>query len=438
MGAMVPRRRSDSVAVRRWGSDVTGTDVVAFGATPVLFALVSDRLRRWWITMPMVCVASGAALELTGTVDLAVAIDEVAILAEVTLAVILFGDAVRMDARTLRRRAELPMRLLLIGLPLSIALGTFLAWWLLPGVSLAAAGLVASILAPTDAALGEAVVSDRSVPIRIRDALNVEAGLNDGLAVPAVVLFLELTEGDTRTWSDWLEFVARQIGGGLLLGVAVGGAGGWMLGRARARAWMEGLFAQLALLGLAVLTFTAAIELGVNAFVAAFVAGLAAGTVLDEVAEHLDDYTTDSGSLLAAVAFFVFGNLFVADALGTIDAAVIVCAVATLTVGRLVPVVAATALMGLRRPTIAFLGWFGPRGLASIVFGVVVLEAELDVGDELFDVIALTVLLSVFAHGLSATPGAARYGAWYSRVKRDEMAEAAPAMERRLRRTMER
>ncbi|MDJ0767530.1 MAG: cation:proton antiporter [Ilumatobacter sp.] len=413
---------------------MSGSDVLTVAVCIVGYALICRRVSAWWVTMPIVFVALGVATDALEIVELDIAIDEVAILAEVTLAVILFADAVRMNVNELRRGAELPLRLLLIGLPLTVAMSTVMTWWLL-GTTFWAAALIAAVLAPTDAAVGEAVVADPSVPQRIRQALNVEAGLNDGLIVPAFVLFAELTLDETRSGSEWAEFVIRQVGGGLVAGVVAGGLGAYVLGLAMRAGWTEGVYSQVGTLALAVATFVAATELDVNAFIAAFVAGLAFGTILDdETADHLDEYTADSGALLAMVAFFVFGNLFVIDAFDSTRWQVLVCAALALTAGRMIPVAIATSFTGLQRPTVAFLGWFGPRGLASIVFGVLLLEEELPDADDLFGVITLTVLASIVLHGLSASPGAAAYGRWYARHEAIPMPESEPTIDRRLRR----
>lgn len=420
----------------RYSRNVEMLDVLLIAVTVLAYAIISEQLANWWITMPMVFVTAGAVFDATDAINLSLAIDVAAILAEVTLAIILFSDAVRMDIGRLRPNAGIPTRLLLIALPLSIVLGTMMNWLLLPGISLAAAGLIASVLAPTDAALGEAIVSEPTVPERIRDSLNVEAGLNDGLAVPAVLLFIDLTMGELDGGSAWARFLLRQIGGGVATGIIIGAGSAWLIGKARALGWTEALHGQIATLAVAVVTFAAAGELGVNEFIAAFVAGLAFGAVLDDsVAEHLDEYTTDTGVLLASISFFVFGNLFVVPAFESLSWQVALCAVGALTIGRMIPVAIATIGVGLATPTVAFLGWFGPRGLASIVFGILLLEEELEVGPQLFDVIALVVLASVFLHGLSATPGARRYGQWYTSMApvEPDMPESVEVEVKRLR-----
>ncbi|MGI9611676.1 MAG: cation:proton antiporter [Acidimicrobiales bacterium] len=388
--------------------------VIACGV--IAIALVSGRLGRWAITMPMVFVTLGAVSDMLGIASLALELEGVVIVGEVTLAVILFSDAVRIDLRSLRHTLQLPARLLGIGLPLTIALGALIISTLLPALSFWEACLVAAILAPTDAALGQAVVEEKAVPVRIRQGLNVESGLNDGMVVPFFTLFLALSEGDSdRGIGYWVGFVANQVVIGTAIGIAVGGAGGWLLTRAMRRGWVEGIYAQLATLAVGLAAFGGSVAVGSNGFIAAFVAGLTFGGACGgTLAEKLDEYTEDSGRLLAMIAFFIFGNLFVLDAIADISVRIVVSAIALLTIGRMLPV--ATALLGSKSAwqTTIFMGWFGPRGLASILFGLLLLEERLDNAAELFTIIAITVLLSVFAHGLTSNRGAAAYGRWFA------------------------
>ncbi len=394
------------------------------------YALVSRRTDGWPVSMPMVLVAAGAISDATGLVSLGTEVEGVALLAEVTLAVILFGDAVRINLTALHRDVGLPGRLLFIGLPLSVALGTAMTALLLTDLSLVEAALVAAILSPTDAALGAAVVSDESVPLRVRQGLNVESGLNDGMVLPAVLLFLAISTNEETATGFWAQFVLRQVGLGVLMGVAVGAVGAWLLTRALDRNWVAGIYAQLATLAVAALAFAGSVAADGNGFIAAFVAGLAFGQVCDEeTAEHLDEYTEDTGQLLAVGAFFVFGNLFVNDALEAVTVWVVVCAIGTLTIARIIPVWIALTGTGAAWPTRLFIGWFGPRGLASIAFGLLLLEEESLAGaDELFAVVALVVLASVVLHGASAAWGAQQYGRWFATMTEEELEEMPEAM----------
>lgn len=416
-------------------------DIAVIAALIVAFALVSRRVASMPLTMPMVFVALGAITDWFGIVELAVETEGVAVLAEVTLAIILFGDAARMDIRSLEREVGLPARLLAIGFPLTVLLGAVLFALLIPGLSGWEAALVAAILSPTDAALGQAVVEDRAVPKWVREGLNVESGLNDGLAVPAVLLFIALATGEETNPGFWGRFIFEQVGFGVVIGVACGLVGGSLLVRAHRHGFVQGIYAQLATLAIAILAFTGAEVAGANGFIAAFTAGLAFGAATGrEQAEEFDEYTEDTGRLLAIGSFFVFGNLFVVSAVGDTTIAVVACAALALTVMRMVPVYVAMTGMGAAPRTKLFIGWFGPRGLASMLFGLQLLEEGIAEGlsdaDELFAIIAWTVVASVVAHGASATWGARRYGEWYASMphhERASMPESAEVRDSRIR-----
>jgi NhaP-type Na+/H+ or K+/H+ antiporter len=398
------------------------SEVTLVGLAIVAFALVSARVGRFAVTMPMVFVTLGALTDALGWVELDIETEGVTLVGELTLAVILFGDAVRIDVSAVRRELGLPARLLAFALPLSIILGTGMILVLLPDLDLWEAALVAAVLAPTDAALGQAVIEDDAVPLRVRQGLNVESGLNDGLVVPVVLVLIALVAGESSTDAGfWGRFVLRQISLGVVIGVTTGAVGAWLVAGADKRQWMEGIYAQLATLALALVAFAAALAAGANGFIAAFLAGLSFGAVTGEtLADRLDEYTEDTGRLLAIVALFLFGNLFVNEAISVTTLAIVACSIAALTVGRIAPVAVATAGMGASWRTTLFVGWFGPRGLASILFGLLLLEEELSSADELFAIIAWTVVASVFLHGATASWGARAYGRWYATMSDDE------------------
>ncbi len=409
-------------------------EIAAVGVVVIAFAAVSMRIERWPLTMPMVFVALGFAASATGLVDVSADEGAIALLSELTLAVILFSDAVRIDLRRLRRQLGIPGRLLGIGLPLTILLGALFNSLLFPDLPFVQVALLAAILAPTDAALGAAVVEDEDVPARERLALNVESGVNDGLVVPVVAILTAAVIGETRTSVDWFSFVAQQIGWGVVLGLVVGGGAIAALRGAHMRGWSDARFEQLATFAVPVIALFGAQALSGNSFIAAFVAGLAFGSFgsgsddtegaqTDTSSEpalstRLDAFTEDAAQLLAIGAFFVFGNVLLSDAFGDITLPVVGCVLMTLTVGRMLPVW--ISLIGTPLPLVSrlFVGWFGPRGLASIVFGLLLLE-ETDsvegVGEQLFAVIALTVVASIVLHGATAAPGAAAYARWVQR-----------------------
>ncbi|MEL7208361.1 MAG: cation:proton antiporter, partial [Actinomycetota bacterium] len=274
--------------------------------------------------------------------------------------------------------------------------------------------LIGAILAPTDAALGQVVVTSQAVPSRIRQALNVESGLNDGIALPVITLFLAHAEieEDLEPASFWLEFLARQIGYGLLFGVGVGMTGAWLIKRAVAKEAIDGLYRQLAPLAVGVAAFGGAEMVEGNGFIAAFTAGLSVGTIVRGSCEDIIDFSEDEGQLLALLTFLIFGAAIAGPALDELTWQIALYAALSLTVVRMLPVALSLVGAGLRPTTVGFLGWFGPRGLASILFSLIVLEeATLAAADEITLVVTWTVLVSVFAHGATATPMAARYGA---------------------------
>jgi NhaP-type Na+/H+ or K+/H+ antiporter len=381
------------------------------------FGLVSRRLEGTLVSAAMVFVAAGLVAGWTGLVDLgsathvddSVSREAIFLVAELALVLLLFTDAARINPRHVRRNA-LPLRLLGIGLPLTIGLGTLLALVFLSDLDAWECAIVAAVLAPTDAALGQAVVSSPLVPLRIREALNVESGLNDGGSVPFLMLFIALAAAHEGLEEGWLQFAAEQIGYGTLIGASVGGAGGAALRRAAARGWTTTAFERLALAALAIVAWYAADEAGGNGFIAAFVGGGAAGMVAGSLRERALDFAEEEGQLLNLAVFFIFG-LFAAGVLGDVTWQMFAYAVVSLTVVRMLPVAVAVIGLGLRPATIAFLGWFGPRGLASIILALVVIEEEPGLAgiDEIFLVMTVTVLLSVFAHGISAAPLTRRY-----------------------------
>ncbi|MGB2851088.1 MAG: sodium:proton antiporter [Solirubrobacterales bacterium] len=384
-------------------SDLGLLAAVLFG-----YSLLSRRLERQNISAPMLFVLAGILLgpDVAGLTDLELTSETGLLLAEVALVVVLFADASRIDLRGLRTNRVLPERLLGIGMPLTIALGTAAGALLLTDIEFWEAAMIAAVLAPTDAALGQAVVSSKRVPTRIRQALNVESGLNDGLSIPFLFLFTGLAVAETNVdATGWISFALEQVGYGALIGAAVGLAGAWLVEQATRRSWMTGTFQQLSMIGLALSAWALAEQLGGNGFIAAFVAGLAAGRVTELCSEKILDFTEDEGQLLNLSVFFVFG----VGAIGFLDGAgweVFVYGLLSLTVVRMLPVALALTGIGLRRSSIAFIAWFGPRGLASIILALVVIEEEPELPgvSTLFAAMTITVLASIFAHGITARP----------------------------------
>jgi NhaP-type Na+/H+ or K+/H+ antiporter len=390
------------------------TDLLVLAVVVFAFGLLSRRLEGTILTAPLLFVAAGVVLGPAGFGVAEFALDEhtVLLLSEIALAIVLFTDAAQTNLRALRQNEALPLRLLGIGMPLTIALGAGVAALLLTDLTFWEAAIVGTVLAPTDAALGQPVVSNPRVPARIRQALNVEAGLNDGLSVPFLALFLTLAEAEEEhlSASVWIRFALEQIGLGVLVGVGVGVVGGWLVSRALHREWITDSFQRLSLLALAIIAWALADTIGGNGFIAAFVGGLVIGPTVDRVGERLIRFTEAEGQLLNLSVFFIFGVL-AAGLVRSLSWAIILYALLSLTVIRMLPV--ALSLLGTRLRTVSvlFAGWFGPRGLASIVLGLVVIEeAPLLAGrDEVELVVTLTVLLSVLLHGITAAPLSAAY-----------------------------
>ncbi|MGY1592456.1 cation:proton antiporter [Geodermatophilus sp. SYSU D00708] len=387
------------------------TAVLVVAAAVFLWGVVSARLERADLSAPIVFVLLGALLAAAGLVDATTAPETLKPLVEVTLVWVLFADAARVRVHDLRSDAGRYVRLLAIGLPMTVVAGWGLAAGLFPDLGPWLALLVGAALAPTDAALGTPVVTNPAVPSRVRRLINVESGLNDGIATPVVVFAVAgASSAEGRAEAPGLAPALLELAVGVFAGVAVGAAGGELLRRARDRGWVAEDFAGPAVLALALTAYAAALAVHGNGFVAAFCGGLAfaARTGPRGPAELV--FTEQTGALVSLLVWSAFGAVAVPILLDRGTWSVALYAVLSLTVVRMVPVTLALIGSGLDRPTVAFIGWFGPRGLASLVFALLALEDLGPAADEAVAVIAGTVLLSVLAHGVSAAPLAARYG----------------------------
>jgi NhaP-type Na+/H+ or K+/H+ antiporter len=345
-----------------------------------------------------------------------------------TLTVVLFRDAVSIDVRPIIREIGLPTRLLLVGLPLTIVAGTVAALATIGGLDVWSAAALATILAPTDAALGAAIVSDTRIPSRIREGLNVESGLNDGLCVPLLALFLAAAAQESGAGDALVPHVVFELGIAALAGIAVGAVGAVAVVRASAAGWAEPGWLRLTTFAIPLAAFGLVTALGGSGFIGSFLAGITFGSVGGQEARRLTEFTDQTAEFLTASTLLLFGALILGPSLSSIDATIVVYAVLSLTVVRMVPV--AIAMIGSRaRPqTVAFIGWFGPRGLASIVFALILLEPSTIPGaSTMFLAAVVTVGLSVFAHGLTSHPGASAYARWFATHPRPgELMESVP------------
>ena len=377
------------------------------------FALVSNRFAKSLITPPMIFTAIGALVslywpEVFSDFDGRSVLE---IVAELTLVVVLFTDASRIRLRLLFRQYHLPLRLLGIGLPLTVLLGGLAAKIIVPEFSIWEACLLGAILAPTDAALGQAVVSSKKIPERIRQSLNVESGLNDGIVLPLVMLFAVLSSSSAESADqNWLVYWIMQVTLGPLVGIAVGLGGGYLLKISRKVGWLNEDFQRLSGIALALLAWAGALQVGGNGFIAAFIAGMCISVYSDSIGEAMRDFGEAEGQLLSLATFLLFGAVLIVPAFKALTIGCLIYALLSLTVIRMLPVMLALLGMELRKSTFWFVGWFGPRGLASLLFALLVVsEFEIPHGETILSFAVATVLLSMTAHGLSAIPGAALY-----------------------------
>jgi NhaP-type Na+/H+ or K+/H+ antiporter len=401
-----------------------GVGLALIGLTLLVLAAISRRLSSWWLTPAIVVVVVGVLLGplVLDKLSSAPTSETVRSLAEAALALVLFSDSSRVDLSALRRQAGLPIRLLGIGLPLTIVAGTALALVLFGSLSLSEALVLGVILAPTDAGLGSAVVTDERLPRLVRQSLNVESGLNDGICVPILLVALAVVAS-----SDGLHLarvVGEQIGYGILAGCAAGVISGLVLRGAGRRQLMAEEWRQLAPVASALIAYGTAEALGGSGFIAAFIAGSTFGYLTREEATMMR-FTEEAGAALDGITFLIFGAVLLGPELRHLSWQVVAYALVSLTLVRMGPV--AISLIGSRSraATVAFLGWFGPRGLASIVFAVIVEDAHLPHGATIAAACYVTVGLSVLLHGLSAQPLVVSYGRWYA--ARGHAAPGAPA-----------
>jgi sodium/hydrogen antiporter len=393
-------------------------------------AAISRRLSGTPVTVTMVLVAIGLLVgpQVLDGIDLSSTSSTVQLLAEATLALVLFCDASRIHLRQLRREVGVPLRLLGIGLPLTIALGAVAAALLFGQITVAEAVILAIVLAPTDAALGQAVVTEPRIPPRIRQGLNVESGLNDGICVPLLFAAVAVAdvESDISGGRSAATLVLEEIGYGIVGGVVAGLLVAGIVIHAGRRDLIAGEWRQVIPVAGAVLAYAVAIALHGSGFIAAFVAGMVFHMALGRDPGDLNELNEKVGNVLNAVTFVLFGAILLGPALGELSWQLALYAVLSLTVVRMVPVAIAMWGSRARAPTLGFLGWFGPRGLASIVFALIVVEeSQLPHEDLIVLAIYTTVGLSVFAHGISAAPLADRYARWYARHPHEQ----APPME---------
>jgi NhaP-type Na+/H+ or K+/H+ antiporter len=380
------------------------------------YSVIAGRLDRTPVNGPLVYLTFGVIMGpvVLGLLDFHVGGEAISTVAELTLALVLFTDSANADMSVLRRMFHLPQRLLILGLPLTIALGFVVGRLLFPEMGLLEVAILATMLAPTDAALGKAVVSNPVVPANVREALNVESGLNDGICVPILFTFLALATGASGSGDPGglaLRLVAQEIGIGVLVGVGFAIVAARLLRLSSVRGWIDDPWTRISIPALAFGIFGLTQLAGGSGFIGCFTGGLLFGALAKEHKKAVLEGAEGLGEGFALITWVVFGAAVVLQHPGAIDGRVVLYAVLSLTVVRMLPVFLASFGFDLRVDAKLFLGWFGPRGLASIVFLVIVMGNDLPANDTIIATTVATVVLSIIAHGLTANPLAAAFGA---------------------------
>jgi NhaP-type Na+/H+ or K+/H+ antiporter len=380
-----------------------------------VFSVIAGRVERSAVSGPIIFIAFGliAGPVGLGLLDMEVQAVELRVVADLTLALVLFIDAANADLATLRTHATIPRRMLLIGLPLCIALGVGTGLVIFPDISFYEICILATMLAATDAALGKGVVTNKAVPARIREGLNAESGLNDGMCVPVLLVFLALatgTGGEDGSTMLALELVAREIGIGLAVAVVLTLVGVKLMTLSIQRGWFTEVWVQIPVVTLALACFTTAQTLHGSGYIAAFVGGLLFGHFAREKTHRLVMAGEGIAELLAMLTWLVFGTAVIGQLWATMTLDVVIYSLLSLTLIRMLPNVIALTGTGEKLETKLFLAWFGPRGLASIVFFIIVANANLPSESVLAHVVVCTVTLCVIAHGLTANAWARGIG----------------------------
>ena len=379
-----------------------------FGAF-ILYSLLTRVVDRSLLTLPIIFMCLGYALSepLRSAAPPEVLDEGKRLLAEITLVLVLFSDASHVRFKQLRQSWKLPARMLLIGLPLSIGLGTLVTWLISPEGGIAMALLTAAVLTPTDAALGQSVVTSNNVPEKLSETINVESGLNDGLVLPFVLLGAILASAGMSGAST--EGLALNALVQIVLGPAAGVATGWLVARlmdaAQARRFIAESAEGVVFLAASFAAYVLAEVIGGNGFIAAFVSGMIFGNTYRHNIRFVREFMEGAGMLLTMASFLVFGALLLPDGLAHASLKTVVIAVMFLTVVRVGAIWLSLTGAGLKSSEKLFLGWFGPRGLASILFTLVIIdEFEFPDEAELLACVSMTVALSILVHGLSSTP----------------------------------
>jgi len=389
----------------------------------VVYSSVAGRIERSWISGPIIFTLFGLLIGPFGFNLFSFETDRESVkaLAELTLALVLFTDAANADIEVLKKTKALPIRLLLVGLPLTILVGFGVGALLVENLSLIGVALVATLLAPTDAALGKGVVTNEEVPPPVRQGLSVESGLNDGICVPILYVFLAMATGSTGEGGSWnlaMVLVAEEIGIGLAVGLVLTGLAAFLLKYGWQKNWLTHSWMQVPVVALALGCFAAAQWLGGSGFIAAFAGGFLFGILAKEEKEEFLLAAEGTGDTLALITWVIFGAAVVGKAMGHFTWQIWLYAVLSLTLIRMLPVYLSLTGMGVSTEGKLFMGWFGPRGLASVVFAVIVVDANVEHSSTIAATAVCTIMLSILAHGVTANPWASGLGKRFAKRQR--------------------
>lgn len=383
--------------------------LATMGIALLSFGLISKRIEKYGITPPMAFVLLGIAIGSLGIFSFEyLNISMITFIAEMALILILFTDSSLILPKELLKN-RLPLRLLLIGLPLTIFLGLYVAKWIFPSISYLEAAFLSILLAPTDLALGKGVVSSRLIPSRVREALHTESGLNDGLTLPFLFAAFAFSLFPDQNYfiAKWIAETLLQIIAGALAGWLVGWGSGFLVEASAKAHWMLPVYQRLTAVGLALFSYALAETFYGNGFIGTFTAGLTLRIRSESLRKKLISFGEAEGEQLALLIFLIFGGIFLPKSWAFWNVWTFVYALLSLTLVRMIPV--ALSMIGSKEKwqTIVFMGWFGPRGIATILFGLAVFQkAHLPHTNEILAVAFATVLVSIFIHGITARPGA--------------------------------
>lgn len=384
-------------------------NILVFASFILIYSLIAKALERTNISGPFLTIVIGLVTGplLLNLINLNVGIENYRVIAELALALVLFNDASNTNFRELIKNVSIPARLLLIGLPLTIIFGMVGGYIIFKGFSWIELGILATLLAPTDAALGKAVVTNPSVPTKIRESLNVESGLNDGICVPVLFLFIELFSAQTGEGLKFpfgLILFAEEIGIGLIAGLVITFVTDRMVHYAENHGGISKTWKTVVIIALAFSCFAAAQLAGGSGFIACFTGGLLYGAINRKYKHDLLQASEGAGDTLSTLTWIIFGSVVIASTVKFFTWEVVVYALLSLTIIRMVPVLLSLISSGISGKERLFISWFGPRGLASIVFAIIIFDVGLPHKETIILTAVCTILLSIILHGFTANP----------------------------------